>query len=281
MKRLISICLAVVFAVILAGASVLAEDGEPISDGAVRFATVGDARDAYGYTGFEGAYGNVYSVIIEADGHYYRAVADLDEKSAELNSAYLDAAYTVDLDAVMAAKEAYDAYVRTLSVHTVEEITAVPEDPESLAGKTLGDLEEQGFEIISYEEASGKALLTMEYGMYTYAVVTVESYDEFEAAEDEYGGLTVQGVTVTGPSNNTLNPDYLADGTCIGTGEGDLFGEPLNFINDIYEAVQKGELDLDTMISDLTESLEDADSEEAEMIRSTLEMLKNLVPAGE
>ena len=49
MKRLISICLAVVFAVILTGASVLAEDGEPISDGAVRFATVGDARDAYGY----------------------------------------------------------------------------------------------------------------------------------------------------------------------------------------------------------------------------------------
>ena len=104
-----------------------------------------------GFTGVIGGDDQHYVVAMEKDGAYIRLVADLDDEARRLGEATLE---YVDADTLEAAFNAYNEYVKTLPVAYEEEITAAPltqEELDALAGKTLQELEDAGYEHVSSE----------------------------------------------------------------------------------------------------------------------------------
>ncbi len=188
-----------------------------VPDETPQFGTVGEAIDADGSIGMYGTYGEYYAVIVEADGKIYRAVAEMDEKAGEL----LDAIFEAEDSA--AADAAYREYVNTLPIQYVEEITAMPmsqEELDALAGKTIGELEADGFEEKSscgspYDDV----VFTMAKGMYAYDFTVAESYEAYvkeQESQADFSAFTVKSGTLAGVSNNILDLDYQADGAYTG-----------------------------------------------------------------
>ena len=214
------ILLAVLVLVMLAGAA-LAQETAGFS-----FATLGDAMASESYTGIAGGDDQHFNVVVTLNGAPHRLTADLDDKARELAEGTLE---SVEADAVEAAFEAYNAYIRTLPVTREEEITAQPksrEELEELVGKTLLEVEAAGYEHGSSEMgADDTAVYTVSFGMYDYNLLLNETYTEYrEHDENGYiGDLTVKSVSVAGLSRYAADLRYHADGTY--DAENDAWGE--------------------------------------------------------
>ena len=179
------ILLAVLVLVMLAGAA-LAQETAGFS-----FATLGDAMASESYTGIAGGDDQHFNVVVTLNGAPHRLTADLDDKARELAEGTLE---SVEADAVEAAFEAYNAYIRTLPVTREEEITAQPksrEELEELVGKTLLEVEAAGYEHGSSEMgADDTAVYTVSFGMYDYNLLLNETYTEYRE-HDENGYIAV------------------------------------------------------------------------------------------
>ena len=201
--------LLVVLALVMLTGIVLAEEAVP-------FTTIGEAMHAEGYTGIAGGDDEHYAVVIEAEGKYIRLVADTDEKAKKLSEATLEYA---DADSLEAAFEAYNAYIETLPVAYAEEITAQPitqEELDALAGKTLLEVEEAGYESNSSEMGEDDtAIYTVSYGLFNYNLLLNETYTEYMEHNDNgfIGDLTVKSACFAGLSHNAAELRYRADGT--------------------------------------------------------------------
>ena len=123
----------------------------------------------------------VYGELMEKDGKYIRVVTLPDDRTRQL---YMD---LMTADDPGEAYEAYHSYAWSLPVSYVEKITAQPKEQaelDALAGKTVGELEKEGYEI--YGSGGGTGLPTtvdLTYGFFDY---------EFEAM---YNGCYNLGLT--------------------------------------------------------------------------------------
>ncbi|MBR3740383.1 MAG: hypothetical protein IKN04_07960 [Clostridia bacterium] len=180
------------------------------------FATIGDAMNAEGYTGIAGGDDEHYVAVVELDGAYLRVVAKVDDEARRLGDATLD---YVDADTLEAAFAAYNAYIETLPIAYEEEITAQPltqEELDALAGKTLLELEEAGYESSSsHMGEDDAAIYTVSYGLFEYDLLLNGTYTEYMEHNDSgyIGDLTVKSAALAGISRNAVEMRYHADGT--------------------------------------------------------------------
>ena len=250
------ILLAVLVLVMLAGAA-LAQETAGFS-----FATLGDAMASESYTGIAGGDDQHFNVVVTLNGAPRRLTADLDDKARELAEGTLE---SVEADAVEAAFEAYNAYIRTLPVTREEEITAQPksrEELEELVGKTLLEVEAAGYEPST--TAMGEddaAVYTVSCGMYEYDLLLNETYTEYMQREENgyIGDLTVKSAGVAGLSRNAAELCYHADGTY--DAENDPWSEYNALMEKISEAISAEDPD------EAVQALVDAMPEHEEEIR--------------
>ncbi|MBR5751672.1 MAG: hypothetical protein IKX84_04700 [Clostridia bacterium] len=248
---------------------------ERLPEFAPPFADMTEALEAEGFTGMEGASGGYYVAAVVIDGRITRVVAELDETAAVLEEAIFEA------EDLSAAAAMYEAYLRTLPVTYLEEITQVPltaEELDALKGMTVGELEEAGFEALSYGEGGEAFILTMSLGMYDYDFTVNEPVDIQAVLDGEadYAALTVGGAEYAGLSPNVTDLDYMPDGTyCDTEPDMDVFGDSFDFMSILYEGLQSGEMDLDT----LAETLKDALPDQAEQISDYIEMFRQMYGA--
>lgn len=226
--------LLVVLALVLMAGVALADEASP----AVPFATVGEAMASEGYTGIAAGNDEHFVVVVEEDGRYLRLVADVDDEARRLGEATLN---YVDADTLEAAFEAYNAYLETLPVAYAEVITAQPkaqEELDALAGKTLLEVEEAGYESSSSEMGENdEAIYTVSYGMYAYNLLLNETYTEYMAHSDAgfIGDLTVKSASFAGLSRDAAELRYHADGTA--DPENDPWGEYTAIMEMITDAL--------------------------------------------
>ena len=208
----------------------------PEESSILTFATVGDAMNAEGFTGIAGGDDEHYAAVVELDGAYLRVVANVDDEARRLADATLE---YVDADTLEAAFAAYNAYIETLPIAYEEEITAQPltqEELGTLAGKTLLELEEAGFESSSSEMGENdEAIYNVSYGLYEYDLLLNETYTEYIEHNDNgfYGDLTVKSASFAGISRNAMELRYRADGTY------DEENDPWAEFNGIMELINK------------------------------------------
>ena len=241
------------------------------------FSDMNEAMESEGYTGMEGSSDGFYVAVVELDGTVCRVVAELDETALMLEEAIFDS------DDLSAATEAYEEYIKTLPVSYVEEIIQLPltkEELEALAGRTVGELEEEGFEALSYGELDDAFVVTLSLGMYDYDF-TVNGTVDIQAlwdGEADYALLTVGKGEYAGLSPNVTDLNYLPDGSWFDP-EFDLGedGEGFDLMGVLFEAVQSGEIDLETLKATLTEAMPD----QAEEIMGYLEMMMQLYGGSE
>ncbi len=191
-------------------------DQIPEAAAALTFTTIGEAMASEGYTGIAVGDDEHYVVVVERNGAYLRLVADVDDEARRLGEATLN---YVDADTLEAAFEAYNAYIETLPIAYEEEITAQPKpqkELDALAGKTLLEVEEAGYEHRSSEMGENdEAIYTVSYGLYEYDLLLNETYTEYMERDDNgyIGDLTVKSVAFSGISRNAGELRYHADGT--------------------------------------------------------------------
>ena len=180
------------------------------------FMTIGEAMASDGYTGIAGGDEEHYIVVVEQDGEYVRLVADLDDEARELSEKTLE---YVDADTLEAAFEAYNAHIETLPIVYAEMITAAPkaqEELDALAGKTLLEAEEAGYEFSgSRSGENDEAIYTVSCGLFEYDLILNETYTEYQAHDDAgyIGDLTVKSAAFAGLSREAAELRYRADGT--------------------------------------------------------------------
>ncbi len=188
----------------------------PEEPAVLSFATIGDAMASEGFTDIMGADDQHFVVAVEKDGAYIRLVADLDDEARRLGEAVQE---YVDADTLEAAFNAYNEYVKTLPVAYEEEITAAPlsqEELDALAGKTLLELEDAGFEHSSSEMGENdEVTYIVSFGLYSYDLLLNETYTAYRERSDsgDLGGLTVKRAAFAGLSRNAAELRYRADGT--------------------------------------------------------------------
>ena len=192
------------------------EEGYLAWNDELSFATIGEAMTSEGFTGVIGGDDQHYVVAMEKDGAYIRLVADLDDEARRLGEATLE---YVDADTLEAAFNAYNEYVKTLPVAYEEKITAQPlsqEELDALAGKTLQELEEAGYEHSSSEMGENdEATYIVSFGLYKYNLLLNETYTVYQQHDDSgfIGDLTVKSAAFAGLSRNAAELRYHADGT--------------------------------------------------------------------
>ena len=211
MKKLI----AVIFSLILAlGCTAVSEEAS--TPAALTFATIGEAMNAEGFTGIVNIDEEHFVVVVGLDGIYLRAVADVDEEARRLNETAMG---YEDADRLEAATAAFNAYIETLPVIYEEEITAQPlsqEELDMLAGKTLLEVEEAGFEHSGSDAGKNdEVIYTVSYGMYEYDLLLNETYTEYMEHDGNgyIGDLTVKSAVVSGLSLHAAELSYHEDGT--------------------------------------------------------------------
>ena len=194
---------AVILAAALCLGAALAE--EPA---AVSFATIGEAMASEGFTGVAGSDEQHYVVAVEKDGAYIRLVADLDDEARRLGDEIVK---YEDAEKLEAAFSAYNEYIRTLPVTYEEEITAAPltgEELDALAGKTLQELEEAGYEHSSSDMGENdEATYVVSFGLYEYNLLLNETWTVYREHDDNgyIGDLTVKSASLAGLSRNAGN----------------------------------------------------------------------------
>ena len=265
MKRIL---LAILALVMLTGIA-FAEEGPA-------FATVGDALASEGYTGIAGGDSEHFAVVVKRDHSFIRLMADMDEKARELNDATLA---VTDVDAREAAFEAYSAYIDTLPIAYEEVITAQPkpqEELDALAGKTLLEVEEAGYEFSSsHGDENDAAIYTVSCGMFEYDLLLNETYTEYmeRNANGFYGDLTVRSAAFSGVSRYAAELRYHADGTR--DEENDAWAE-FNGIMELITGALSSE-NPEEAIEALIEKMPDR----AEEIRALVEVISSLSGQGE
>ena len=267
MKKMISLLLAAFLLAACCGAFASEAEG-------VQFASFGEAVEAAGENPAMGGTSEYMAVIVEKDGRLYRVVSMLDEKAKELDEAIGQAE---DIDA---AFDAFDTYVLTLPVTSVELITAEPKtqaELDAFAGKTVGELEQAGYVCTSSgtEADPERIVFIMSDGLYEYEFIADADFDTYSAKQDsnELETITVKSGKYIGVSSTAADLRIHADGTI--EPEKDPFEEApwLQELGAIFEAVQKGEKpDLDGLIQAMTEE----NPEAAEQIMKYAELIKSL-----
>ena len=97
-----------------------------------------------------------------------------------------------------AAQAAFNAYIRTLPVTEVYEITDVPltrEEMDALAGKTLKEVSEGGYCYLYILEEGQDVVFELSRGHYVYRLTVSESWETVSALEEKggnYDDLTVR-----------------------------------------------------------------------------------------
>lgn len=243
----------------------------PEEPAVLSFATIGEAMASEGFTGVIGGDDQHYVVAMEKDGAYIRLVADLDDEARRLGEATLE---YVDADTLEAAFNAYNEYVKTLPVAYEEEITAAPltqEELDALAGKTLQELEDTGYEHVSSEMGENdEATYTVSLGLYEYNLLLNETYTVYQQHDDSgfIGDLTVKSAAFAGLSRNAAELRYHADGTY--DAEKDGWAE-FNGIMDLISQAMSGE-NPEEAIQKLIEAM----PEHAEEIRTFAEIFSSI-----
>ena len=243
----------------------------PEEPAVLSFATIGEAMASEGFTGVIGGDDQHYVVAMEKDGAYIRLVADLDDEARRLGEATLE---YVDADTLEAAFNAYNEYVKTLPVAYEEEITAAPltqEELDALAGKTLQELEDAGYEHVSSEMGENdEATYTVSLGLYEYNLLLNETYTVYQQHDDSgfIGDLTVKSAAFAGLSHNAAELRYHADGTY--DAEKDGWAE-FNGIMDLISQAMSGE-NPEEAIQKLIEAM----PEHAEEIRTFAEIFSSI-----
>ena len=194
------------------------------AEGNSEFATFGDAVAAAGENPAIGGNEDYMAVVVEKDGKYIRVVTELDEKAKKLDEEAMEAE---DIDAAI---QVFDEYVRTLPVAYTEEFTApVKEQAEldSLAGKTIEELEETGYEYAGSgtEGNENTIVFMMAYGLYNYDFVVDSDFDDYMKRQenDEFDDLVVKSGKFSGVSIFATDLNYHADGTVEEAEEDDSF----------------------------------------------------------
>ena len=195
----------------------------------------------------------------------------MDGKARELFDATLNYA---DIDELEAADAAYRAYIKTLPVSYEEEITAKPmtqEELDALAGKTLLEVEEAGFEhnatAIGENDA---AIYTVSSGLFNYDLLLDVTFDEYLEQDDNgfIGDLKVKSAGLAGLSRNAADLRYHADGTV--DEEPDAWAE-FNRIMDLVNSAMTGE-NPEEAIRELQETMPD----HAEDIRMLVDVFSSM-----
>ena len=234
MKKILAMLLILCMVFALGAASA----GEPA---ALSFATIGDAMASEGFTDIAGGNDQHFAVLVEQDGAYIRLVADVDDEARRLNAVILE---TEGADALEAAFDAYNEYIKTLPIAYEEEITAAPatqEELDALAGKTFRETEEAGYEFSSSETDDGDTVFfIVSNGLYEYALLLNETYGEYVEHDDNgsTGDLTVKSASFAGLSHNAADLSYRADGSY--DAENDPWAE-YNRIMDLIAEALSGE----------------------------------------
>lgn len=238
---------------------------------AASFATIGEAMASEGFTGVAGSDEEHYVVAVEKDGAYIRLVADLDDEARRLGDEIVK---YEDAEKLEAAFSAYNEYVLTLPVAYEEEITAAPltgEELDALAGKTLQELEEAGYEHSSSDMGENdEATYVVSFGLYEYNLLLNETWTEYRERDDNgyIGDLTVKSASFAGLSRNAAELRWHADGTC--DAERDGWAE-FNGIMDLISEALSGD-DPEEAIRKLTEAM----PEHAEEIRTLVEVFSSM-----
>ena len=285
--------LALVLAVMMLGTACCALADE--TQGKPLYETIGDAMDAARKTAGEdgniiagSVIGEYVAVITEENGKYFRHVADYDEKLAEMEAARDGLDYEAE-DYWEKWEKAFadiEAYTRTMPVAYSEEFTAEPiaqADLDALAGKTIAELAEAGFEA-EMSGTEGDIVYTMRHGIFSYKF-TVDADEEayFEAMDNGTdGNLTVKSGKFAGISGSAWEKRFHTDGTIEEEQSFDLMSEMppeaaaiLEAITEIAEAAQNGEeIDIDKLFDTLAEQFPDKKDE----FESYREMIKQMDP---
>ena len=276
-KRVLAVVLALFM---LRGIAFAEEEISPVPDSAEAYegewATIGDAMESEGYTGIAGSDEQYCVVVMKRGDSYIRLVAEADEKARELGSATLEYA---DTDTLEAAFEAYNAYIKTLPVSYEEEITAQPkprEELDTLAGKTLLEVEEAGYESSSSQMGEDDAAIyTVSCGLYEYDLLLNETYTEYMEHNDNgyIGDLTVKSADFAGLSRNAAELRFHADGTY--DEEKDPWGEYTALMEMITNAVTSDNPE------EAVQALVEAMPEQAEEIRTFADVFASMSEQNE
>ena len=224
----------------------------PEEPAVLSFATIGEAMASEGYTGIAGGDDQYYVVAVERDGAYIRLVADMDDEARRLGEEPMK---YEDAERLEAAFNAYNEYVKTLPVAYEEKITAQPlsnEELDALAGKSLQELEEAGFEHISSDMGKNdEATYTVSLGLYNYDLLLNETYTVYQQHSDSgfIGDLTVRSAAFAGLSHKAAELRYHADGT--------------------YDAEKDGWAEFNSIMESISQALSGENPEEA--IRKLIE----------
>ena len=291
MKKIIALVLALTM--LGAACCAMAEEGQ----GAPMYATVGDALDAARAAAGEespvvagGESGTYYAVITqEKDGTFYRHVADYDEKMKELEDARDSLDYEAEdyFDKLEAAWDEIEAYERTLPIAYSEKFTAEPlarADLDVLAGKTLADLFEAGYETeMSSCDGEDTVVFTLRNGLYIYFFTVDADMDAYDKALQDAteGAFVVKGAEFAGVSSSAWDRHFHADGTVEAEAPTDFTLEMspeaaaiMEALGEFIEAAKNGE---EVDISKLFDVIEEQFPDKKEEIESSREMITQLV----
>ena len=228
MKKLMSIFLAA--ALMCSAAAVFAEEA-PASlpqqtetaekaesaentENALSFATVGQALEKADVTWSSFWDAEHCILVIQSGERIIRVVADLDRDTGDklLAIAFSD----MDPDAKAAREK---ELIAALPVSSAEDITASPKTQAELdaaVGKTIRELENEGYEIQSYGYGgeNNEVSFEMASGIFVYQFVVNETAENFEklAETEDFSGLTVKSASFTGMvSSGAAESGYIAD----------------------------------------------------------------------
>lgn len=238
MKKMIALLLAVMLLCPALGA--MAETAmEPL------YATVGDALAAAGENPIAGGEDGYYAVLTQADGTYFRSIAETDEKYDELQQALWDA----EPEQMEAAFATLDEYVSTLPIAYSEAFTAEPmsqADMDALVGKTLGELREAGYEESESGTEGDEIVYVMRNGLFEYAFTVDADFDAYEQAQEAWpdGGndFVIQRVSFRGITGEAVSMRYHTDGSVeepVDPFEG--YDELIADVQAMLESIRNGE----------------------------------------
>ena len=266
MKKIISWLL--VLLVLCAASAAPAEDAVPM------YATVSEALAAAGRPPIAGGDSDYYAVVTEKDGKYYRSVAYTDSVYDDLQ----EDAWNADLDHISEAFSAIDDYLMSLPVSYTEELTGVPlsrEEIDGLVGRTLGELENAGFVIVSSGQADDDVICyELRWRLYAYSVIVDADFDTYEKAlwenRESQDGFMVKTAECIGLSRDAYMLSILADGS--EQSDEDPFADCEEIAEAFAAAAERlrdgGEVDME----ELAEELKEKDPDLAEQIDAFLLM---------
>ena len=293
MKKTLAIVLALILALTAAAASAEAQP-----DVLSSLKTAGDVhqlilsiqeKSEYGTT-FEYLDWGVASQVVTLDGKIYRFITDGGETAKKK---YSEAYQAEDFSAALNEAE---AYLYSLPITTVEELTAQPLSQEELdawVGKPLGDLYAAGWTESGSGMGDPYVVMNLNYGFFTYDVqidIPGESYDYDKT--DEYAKANIVSLKYVGLCGNCVNPEYQADGTYVPSEEptesgllAGLGGEGgaglMSMLSGLLNSVtnEAGELDRDAIVNVVSPYIPDKEKEIGELVDLVLPLLQSIPQA--